>query len=142
MRPPTRAFSLVEVTLALGLVSFCLVGLLGLLTTGFIGVRSSHEQNNAAFLLEKIATDVKAGLEVGGPNSPIYNVPLSNTTGQLQPLAAPLEYAGSRFAVSHRIERKSASGDSFRILLRAAWPAEAPAGSADFTEVVSAWNAP
>lgn len=137
-----RAFSLVEVTLALGLVSFCLVGLMGLLMTGFTGVRSSYEQNAATFLLEQITADVKAGLEVGESSSLIYGIPLSNSTGQLQSLAGPIDYAGSRFAISHRIERKNASNDNIRIFLRAAWPPDAPANGPDFAEVVSAWNAP
>jgi Tfp pilus assembly protein PilV len=141
-QPAVRAFSLVEVTMALGLMAFCLVALIGLLATGFIGMRSSHEQNSATFLLEKIAADVQAGLDAGGANSPIYRVPLAGGTGQLQSMATPLEYAGSQFTVSHRLERTGTPPGGCRIFLRAAWPPGAPEGRADYAELVSAWSAP
>ena len=54
-----RAFSLVEVVLALGLVSFCLVAVLGLLPVGLKSVKNANEQAGAADVLNAIAEGVR-----------------------------------------------------------------------------------
>lgn len=53
-----RAFSLVEVTLALGLITFCLVALLGLFQAGLQQERRSVDQTRAAFILTAVVDDL------------------------------------------------------------------------------------
>lgn len=53
------AFSLVELTLALGLVSFCLVGIMGLLPVGLKSASNSREQASAANAVMNIATGLR-----------------------------------------------------------------------------------
>lgn len=62
-RPTTpralRAFTLVEVTLALGIAVFCLVVVFGLLTVGLNTSAISVEQTNAVNLLSVVANDLR-----------------------------------------------------------------------------------
>ncbi len=52
----SKGFSLVEVTLSLGLVSFALVAMLGLLPTGLTTLRASMSQTVEAQILQSIAS--------------------------------------------------------------------------------------
>jgi len=54
----SAAFSLVEVTLALGIVSISLLSLIGLLPTGLTALRESMEQTVHAQIVQRIATDL------------------------------------------------------------------------------------
>ena len=56
----SRGFSLVEVTLALGVAAFCLLTLLGLLPLGFQTNQNSTSQTMAASLLSSIVADLRA----------------------------------------------------------------------------------
>ena len=54
-----RAFTLVEVVLALGIASFCLIVLLGLLPMGLMTAKNTREQTAAASLVEAISTGIR-----------------------------------------------------------------------------------
>ena len=54
-----KAFSLVEVTLALGITAFCLVSLLGLLPVGLNVNRNSVEQTAAASIAGTVVADIR-----------------------------------------------------------------------------------
>src|SRR5690606_36990460 len=54
-----NAFSLVEVALSLGLVSFCLLSVIGLLPIGLQSVRSTSDQAAAANAAERIALAIR-----------------------------------------------------------------------------------
>lgn len=56
------AFSLVEVTMALGIVSFCLVAVVGLLPVGLQTAKNSREQAAAAVCVEQIAAAVEGAV--------------------------------------------------------------------------------
>ena len=55
-----RGFSLVEVTLALGVASFCLIALFGLLPIGLNSNEASTQQTIAATLASSVAADLRA----------------------------------------------------------------------------------
>lgn len=63
-----RAFSLVEVTLALGIVSFALVSVLGLLPVGLRSIKNANEQAGAANVLNAIAASLRAA--TASPGNP------------------------------------------------------------------------
>lgn len=54
-----QAFSLVEITLAIGIVSFCLLSLLGLMPVGMDSVRDASKQAEAVRLLKLMATGIQ-----------------------------------------------------------------------------------
>lgn len=62
-------FSLIEVTLALGILGFCLLALLGLLPRGIQTNQNAVSQTAAASILSSVIADLRA-------------IPLSNSTSQ------------------------------------------------------------
>src|ERR1700737_1955387 len=56
----TAAFSLVEVTLALGVAAFCLIAILGLLPAGLNTNQTSTRQTTANGILSSIVADLRA----------------------------------------------------------------------------------
>ncbi len=73
-----KGFSLVEVTIALGVASFCLLAIFGLLPAGVNSNRASIEQTAAA----NLATRIVADLQAAGTNSvsPNFAVALNGST--------------------------------------------------------------
>jgi Tfp pilus assembly protein PilV len=61
-------FSLVEVTLAIGVVSFCLLTLLALIPAGLMSVQSSTQESNAVNIGVGIFSDLKASVEYCAAN--------------------------------------------------------------------------
>ncbi len=66
-----EGFSLIEVVLAIGVVSFCLVAVLGLLPVGLKSNKDSSNQTTAAGLAMAIASDLKATPASPGATSTI-----------------------------------------------------------------------
>lgn len=64
MRP--RAFSLVEVAMAMGIASFCLLAVVGLLPVGLDAARESREESGAARCLEQIAQSLRSAERTSG----------------------------------------------------------------------------
>jgi hypothetical protein len=59
-RPSSRrAFSLIEVTLALGVAGFCLVSIIGLLPIGLTSDQASLEQTMASNITSSLLTDLR-----------------------------------------------------------------------------------
>lgn len=54
-----RAFSLVEVTMAIGLISFCLVSLLALLPTGLNAIQDAGNQLTGMRIVENISSSAQ-----------------------------------------------------------------------------------
>ena len=64
------AFSLVEVTIAVGIVSFCLIAVLGLLPTGLKAVKNANEQAAAANALNAIADTLRTATSTNSRKVP------------------------------------------------------------------------
>lgn len=70
-----RAFSLIEVTLAIGLVSFCMVPILALLPVGLKEVRGSVVQSGIASIGQQLRTELLGmSFSSTNPNS-VQNLP-------------------------------------------------------------------
>jgi uncharacterized protein (TIGR02598 family) len=69
-KPSIRAFSLVEVTVALGVIVFCLLTIIGLLAVGVNSTHSSTVQTAAANILTAIASDLEADPNITPSYSP------------------------------------------------------------------------
>jgi uncharacterized protein (TIGR02598 family) len=63
-RSETSAFSLVEVTLALGVASFCLVAVLGLMPTALKTQQASAQQTIANGVITEILADLRADVRL------------------------------------------------------------------------------
>ena len=75
------AFSLVEVTLALGIAAFCLIAVFGLMPVGVQTNRNATSQTAATNILSSVAGDIRASPK-GHTNSAKYGIRRSkgNTT--------------------------------------------------------------
>jgi uncharacterized protein (TIGR02598 family) len=69
----SAGFSLVEVTLALGVAAFCLIALFGLLPLGMQTNQSSISQTAAASMLSSVVADLRATPKTS-PTSSQYNI--------------------------------------------------------------------
>lgn len=74
-RPPLfrTGFSLVEVTLALGVAAFCLIAIFGLLPLGIQLNQNAISQTAAASVLSSVVADLRATPKAN-PASPLYDI--------------------------------------------------------------------
>ena len=120
-------FTLVEVTLALGVAAFCLLAIFGLIPTGINCNRASVEQTAAASLARAIVADLRTTPQ-NSNSSPQYTIPFPSTS-------APFYFAedgtagnsSSRYLATITIN--SGAPTAFANI-RITWPASAPVASA------------
>ncbi len=75
------SFSLVEVTLALGVAGFCLIAILGLMPAGLNTNNNSVRQTTANGILSAILTDIRATPPTA-TKSPLLGILMSSSTAQ------------------------------------------------------------
>jgi Tfp pilus assembly protein PilV len=93
----TAGFSLVEVALALGVVVFCMVTIMGLLAVGVNTSHSSSTQTTAANTLNAIAADIESTPNTVYPSykgassetSPIYQISLPSCSSPVPAASTP-----------------------------------------------------
>jgi len=61
MRPLRNAFSLIEIVLALGIISFALVGILALFPAAMSAARDSRQQTQSTFIVQQILGQLRSG---------------------------------------------------------------------------------
>lgn len=133
-----RAFSLVEVVLALGLSVFVLVAIFGLLSTGLRGVEESERRIEVANVAAGVLGSRFAAPLGNLNNSPLPSLdPLSLPTSATNALtgtsgvssSGEVNTADPRFRVSYRIWRDVSSSTNSRLVrvyLTLSWPFAAP----------------
>jgi uncharacterized protein (TIGR02598 family) len=71
----TSAFSLVEVSMALGIAAFCLVTIFALLPVGLNSNKAAIEQTNAMNVISAVAADLRATpASSGTATSPLFGI--------------------------------------------------------------------
>lgn len=93
MKPPSHfGFSLVEVAIALGVFSFALLGVIGLLSVGIRSNQVSVEETRASALLTMLETDLR-NTPPGSNSSTFFHLPLpyalSNSARVFNPTLVP-----------------------------------------------------
>jgi uncharacterized protein (TIGR02598 family) len=63
---PAKGFSLVEVTLALGVMAFALVGIMAMFPIAMESARTSQQETRATFIAQAIFSDLSAGTNAAG----------------------------------------------------------------------------
>jgi uncharacterized protein (TIGR02598 family) len=76
-----RAFTLVEVTLALGVAGFCLLSIVGLLPVGLTSNQASIEQTMAVNVSSAIVSDLRTAQPMGAISSPRFGLPIPAAGG-------------------------------------------------------------
>ncbi|MFZ4779265.1 MAG: Verru_Chthon cassette protein B [Terrimicrobiaceae bacterium] len=136
--PIPSAFSLVEVTLALGIVSFCLLAVVGLLPAGLKSIKNANEQAGAANVVGAVADSVRTASSPDGTN---FVASFAGTTysyridGQTNLISVPWDSLGldgssinassKRLAARLDIYRGSNLTTNSRAVISVAWPAQA-----------------
>ena len=139
------AFSLVEVTLALGVAGFCLLAILGLLQTGLTSEKVTVGQTAAAGILSAVYSDL-ASTPSTNTTSTNFSIALNTTNAQTVYFseAGWTNKVGQAAATDSRyrlsvFESTNASPTPVRILVT--WPAAAdPTNASGSAEVVTALN--
>lgn len=136
------AFSLVEVILALGLASFALIALVGLLSVAFRSNQDTAEETRAISILETMVADRMASAK--GSNSTIYGIPPLTTAnastlyvkddGSLSPSATE-----ARFRVDIRSQPATGQGRPGYMHFLASWPAGTNPGAGSRIEILSSF---
>lgn len=139
LNPNLKAFSLIEVVLALGICSFCLTVLIGLLPIGLNSIKSTQMQDSAAQCLARISASVTEAIP-DGSTPPNYSVPdvYTNLTWTQGGAAATNDFhmtadgnltnatSSSVRLVSHVVINPPTTAlDSGKAMISVAWPAAA-----------------
>jgi uncharacterized protein (TIGR02598 family) len=146
MRPwncKTAAFSLVEVTLALGVAGFCLIAVFGLMPVGVQMNRNATSQTAAASIIADVVADLRAtpkanatssqfGITFGTNPPPLYFDGVGQFTTTLG--------ANSRYQLNITWNPLAPSGSRYADL-KVTWPAAATAANASgSTEMFAAFD--
>ncbi len=139
------AFSLVEVTLALGVASFCLLSVFGLLPIGLNSNQAAMEQTAANGILSSVVADLRATPAVSSAGGPVMSqqfsitIPAANQTGTTLlyftgdgQCAASSESRSRYLLTVSFLANGSSSQNATLANLKVSWPAKAktPFGSA------------
>jgi len=135
-----HAFSLVEVVMAIGIVSFALISVLGLIPVGLKSVKNATEQAAAANALNALADSLRgatstnlvdyscsfAGTSITFNATPANPAGTSSTYSWLDlNLAGATDSSDRRLSVRVVIAPRTSVSDPIRAVISAAWPAQA-----------------
>lgn len=129
----SSGFSLVEITLALGVAALCLLGVFALLPIGLQSNHAAVQQTLAANILEAVVADLR-NTPAGSTESPQYRIPIVGSTTPIF-----VDETGSVSTIDQRFRVTVVAvgtPDNLATWLRASvsWPAAAasnPLGSVD-----------
>jgi len=144
-----RGFSLVEIVLALGITAFCLMALLGLMTTGLQSQKVLQEETEAAALATTILEDLRNAAP--NSNSPAFKIgPVPSAGGDYYESDEQLYFSragvltsqdAAFFAVTLRITPPERAALPYLVFLRLDWPAAAaPENRPHGTEFLDAYR--
>lgn len=135
----TSGFSLVEVTLALGIAAFCLIAVFGLMPVGIQTNRNAISQTAATSLIASVLADIRATARATASATPsaLYNLNIparddSNTTPQTRYFDSTGQFtmsptANSRYQLNVTFPANLGPGTSKVTYgyLKVTWPAAA-----------------
>jgi type II secretory pathway pseudopilin PulG len=143
----SRGFSLVEVTIALGIVVFALVAILGVIPIGLNSVSHSARIVQADVMARDLVSTLRTRPDYKAL-MPEYPLPDLTASGLTFPLATNVlisanglvmtDANAAAFAADYTITRDAASDRLLYVHLRLAWPPQAPASARQSTEITSA----
>jgi len=143
------AFTLIEVTLALGVTAFCLLAIFGLLPIGLRSNRAAIAQTTANGILSAVAADLRAtGPSTTGTTSAQFGIPIPSnpTTGTGAPWYIYFGSDGSSSAPASASPPASASmpdGSPATHRLTVTFPSNpsAPLRAATYANLMVSWPA-
>lgn len=124
---PPRAFSLVEVTLALGIISFALVAVMGLIPTGLNTQRQAVDQSFGVQGLNDVAQALQ-GVYISTNGSTNFPAPLESLSFAAGTASLTIYEDGSLTNTSSPpraqvfIDKKTPIGNTLPVFVSVAWP--------------------
>lgn len=143
----STGFSLVEVTLALGIAGFCLITLFGLLPLGVKTNQGSISQTAAAAVLSSVVADLRATPKTS-PTSRLYEITMGTpkvlyVDGEGRTVTATDPTATPRYRVAVTFPSNPAGtfAPTF-VTLKVSWPAlvDPATTGVDFVETFAAFD--
>jgi uncharacterized protein (TIGR02598 family) len=131
----TRAFSLVETVIALGIFVFCIVGIVALMPVGLNAVRSVSNENNAIH----IASSIEGIWEVAPANStlshaqfPVTNfyIGATNTNYFFNEFGEQTNQTGASLKMTYNATANTTFSTAYDVKMVFSWP---PVGNATST---------
>lgn len=147
MKSHARAFSLVEVTLAIGLVGFCLLAIVGLLPIGLKSVKNAREASAAANALNSLAEAIRGAASASGTYAAGQDFPsiVWSSGGEARTFSGRLSLSGRETTKSnadarlaYRVELNPPSTDRTtpgRARISISWPV-----GAEWDENLNTWS--
>lgn len=137
-RSTHAAFSLVEVTLALGVAVFCLVAIFGLLPIGVSTSQASMEQTAANGILSAVVADLRATPRQQAATSSQFAIPIPDSgTGEVVTLyftadgqSATVLKPDSHYLLTLTFPATSGGRAATLANLKVSWPAAATLANA------------
>ncbi len=138
VRARQAAFSLVEVTLALGIAAFCLIAIFGLIPAGLKSNQTASRQVSANGILSMVTADLRATPSTtppgGAATSQQFSIPIPANPVVASPTATTLYFssdgqikttaAGSRYRVTATFLPNGSNARAATFVnLKASWPA-------------------
>jgi len=149
--PSSRAFTLIEVTLALGLASFCLLSVFALLPISLASDQSSIEQATAVDVSSSIVTDLRTTQRLGTKQSPSFGIfipaaPATSTGGVVRTSGTTIFLSASgRPDVTNpsQVVLSGSNVSRYRATIGFYFPsnASAPAQNATMVRILITWPA-
>lgn len=133
LRSPQDAFSLVEVTIAFGIVAFAVVVVIGLLPVGLSASQEGSAEEAATEILSAAAADI-GNAAPSGRNSPLYGIPLNAPADVFFSPGPILSISTSNSDFRLSISPRTSANPALRILhLTVSWPPHVvtPTGSVE-----------
>jgi type II secretory pathway pseudopilin PulG len=131
----SEGFTLIEVIVAIGVITMATVALVPVIASGMRTVGNTSESSRTLDMMEAISADLRGGLRSGQARSPRYSIPLeSNSTGGIFLFTGDGVLAESAGSARYRVHLTFTTGSKTPVIqaarwhLRATWPAAAPAG--------------
>ena len=126
-----KAFSLVELTLAMGVSSFCLLSILGVLPVGLESNQNSRERTAAASLARGIVADLRALAQTPSlASSPQYGIKASDTLSPIYLAEDGTKLPDKENARYLATVTTNAASPTTFVNIRITWPAAAAADKA------------
>ncbi len=141
---PPKGFSLVEITLSLGVMSICLLAVLGLLPIASQTNRSAAADTAAASIASAVLADIRATPKAAA-NSPQFAVPFNTNAIVFFDAEGQASFTVSntsiyRAEIAFPINSSGANAATF-VHVKVSWPAAASAANAaGRTEMFTALN--
>ncbi len=134
-----QGFSLIELLLALGIASFCLIPLLGLLPVGLRNDQSSNEQTRMANIATLIVRDMTS-VSSTNTTTPLYGfqIPAAGGTANTSPQTLYLAPDGSETGT---VGTAPGSTAFYRVSIAFIPPASAVSQTATLARVTVTWPA-